>query len=84
MPNFRTITVAELRDLLEDQADQALVVFSTDYGDHSRTPQALPLRGDIEECSLTKTAYSNSGYAIAEPDDEDAEDMGGETYLVIR
>ena len=84
MPNFRTITVAELRELLEDQADQALVVFSANYGDYHNTQQALPLRGEVEECSLTKTAYSNSGYAIAEPDDEDAEDMGGETYLVIR
>jgi hypothetical protein len=84
MAAFRTITVAQLRELLEDQADQALVVFSADYGDYHRTQQALPLRGEVEDCSLIKTGYSNSGYAIAEPDDEDAEDMGGETFIVIR
>lgn len=82
---MRTITVQQLRDLLEDEDPDALVIFSADYGDYHRTAQALPLKGEVEEVEIEKSAYSNSGYAIAESD-EDAEDEGPDAgkYLVIR
>src|SRR5688572_5391598 len=80
---FRTITVEHLRELLEDQADEALVIFTTDYGDHSHTPQALPLEGEIEEVTISESAYSNSRWAIDEDDDEDQEEAK-QKYLVIR
>ena len=45
---MKTITVAELLELLEGQDTDAKVIFSTDYGDHCHTPQALPLKGEAE------------------------------------
>ncbi|MCR4301814.1 MAG: hypothetical protein NUV51_09405 [Sulfuricaulis sp.] len=70
---LRTITVGQLIEALQDQDPEAQVVFSTDYGDHSHTEQALPLRGRCESVTITKSAYSNSGFAIAEPDEDDDE-----------
>lgn len=61
---LKTLTVAELIDLLQDQDPDARVIFSTDYGDYSRTEQALPLKGDIDEVFVEKSAYSNSGFAV--------------------
>ena len=84
MDKLRTITVARLIDLLEGESPDALVIVSTDYGDHHHTPQALPLRGELETVTVEKSAYSNSGYAIAEPEDGDDEDGEDETFLVIR
>lgn len=88
---FRTITKAELIEALEDLNDDDLVIFSTEYGDYSRTVQALPLRGEVEEVRIGKTAYSNSGFeVVTDPDvDEEgfAEDEDGEEmpkYYVIR
>ena len=82
---LRTITVAELIELLQDQDPDARVIFSANYGDYHRTEQALPLRGECEEVSISETAYSNSGFAIADPDEDD-EDEGpdAETFVVIR
>lgn len=61
---MRTITVAELRDLLDGEDDEALVIFSTSYGDYGRTQQALPIDGEIERRRIEESAYSNSGYAL--------------------
>lgn len=84
MRSFKTITVEQLIDLLEDEDPTALVVFAADYGDYHHTEQALPIRGEIEPVCIEKSAYSNSGFAIAE-DDRDAEDfVNEETVLVIR
>ena len=82
---LRTLTVARLIDLLEGESPDALVIFSTDYGDHHHTQQALPLRGELETVTIEKSAYSNSGFAIAEPD-EDGDDESGddETFLMIK
>lgn len=68
---MRTITVAELIELLQDQNPDARVIFSTDYGDHSHTEQALPIRGELDEVTIEKSAYSNSGWAIAESNESD-------------
>jgi hypothetical protein len=84
---MKTITAAELIELLQDYAPDTKVIFSTDYGDHSHTQQALGLRGESEEVTITKSAYSNSGFAIAEPDEDDVDEMGeqnADMYLVIR
>lgn len=84
---LRTITVAELIKRLEGEDPEARVIFSTNYGDFSRTEQALPLRGNFDEVTIEKSAYSNSGFAVAS-DDEDEEckpegDRHG-SFLVIR
>lgn len=80
MPRFQTLTVAQLRALLADVDQNARVVFTADYGDHSHTPQALLLSGEIEEdVALSETAYSTSGWRLREEDfDPVAEEEDGE------
>lgn len=88
---MKTITVRELREALEGQDDDTPVLFTTCYGDHSRTQQALPLRGEVDTVTIEKSAYSNSGWAIQDSDniyDDDGEMRDNEDdyvpYLVIR
>jgi hypothetical protein len=80
--NLRTITVGELIALLEDQDPNASVILSADYGDRAHTQQALPIRGEVEATQIVTSAYSDSGFAIGEPEyDDDAEEG---SYVVIR
>ena len=84
---LKTLTVKALRDLLEGEDDDALVIFSTDYGDYHHTPQALPLRGETEEVYVEKSGYSNSGFAVVSDEDDAAELMEEDDaprYLLIR
>lgn len=83
---MRTITVERLLEVLQDEDPTAQVIFSADYGDYSHTPQALPIDGEVEEVFIEKSAYSNSGFAVVE-DEEDANARGAaseQKYLVIR
>lgn len=83
MPRLKTMTVAQLIDRLEGEDPEALVIFSVDYGDYHHTQQALPLQGEFETVTIEKSAYSHSGFAIAEP--EDGEPEGDEEiYLMIK
>ena len=69
---MKTITVRDLIDLLEDYDDDDMpVVFATNYGDRGNTQQAHAIRGDVEEVVLTKSAYSESGYAVSDTDNGD-------------
>jgi hypothetical protein len=77
---LRTLTVAQLIELLEDESPDARVIFSTDYGDYSRTEQALPIKGEIDTVTIEESAYSNSGFAVS----SDEEDEGHGSFLVIR
>lgn len=81
---MRSITVRELKALLEDQDEDREVIFSTDYGDYHRTPQALPMAGEIEEVAIVKSAYSNSGFAVLSEDDDQGDEDDRETYLLIK
>lgn len=88
MTTLKTLTVAQLIDLLQDQDPDARVLFSTCYGDYGRTQQALPLKGQFDEVTIERSAYSNSGFAVAELDEEEEEckregDRHG-SFLVIR
>lgn len=68
------MTVAQLIDELGSYPDDAIVVFSCSYGDHSRTQQALPITSVEEmedDCRVVKSAYSESGLAIEEQEDSD-------------
>lgn len=84
---MESITVKELKALLEDWDDEARVVFGSNYGDRSGTVQAHRLRGRIEEVTLRESAYSDSGYAINE-DGSDEDEIGGGaddvTYIRIK
>lgn len=79
---LRTITVAELRRMLDGEDDDALVIVSADYGDYHHTEQALPLRGEMDEVTISESGYSNSGYAV-DSDDEDT-DEDAPKYLRLR
>ena len=79
---LRTITVAELIELLQDEEQDMKVVFAADYGDHGHTEQALAIRGQIEAVDIGRSAYSASGFAIVDDPDEMGRD--GEEVLVIR
>lgn len=80
---LRTITVAQLRAALDGEDDDALVVFTADYGDYHHTPQALPLRGLIDEATISESGYSHSGYQLDTDDDPDPA-FDAPKYLVIR
>ena len=74
MRQFRsTITVAELRDLLDGQDDAMLVTFSSDYGDHSHTQQIHRLNGNAEVKAIQENAYSNSGWALMDDREDDGQ-----------
>jgi hypothetical protein len=78
---MKTITVGELRSLLDGQDDDMPVIVTADYGDRGRTQMALPLRGEVDTVTIQESAYSTSGYAIEEPEDGDDDYT---PYLVIR
>jgi hypothetical protein len=81
-----TLTVGELLELLEGEDRDKKVIFTTDYGDYHHTPQALPIRGEVDEATVGESAYSNSGFQLVDVDGDDDEDgdTDTETYLVIR
>lgn len=82
---MKTMTVRQLRNLLEGEDDGRPVIFSTDYGDYHRTLQALPLSGDVELVHIERSAYSNSGYALVREEDYDiVDETEVESYLLIR
>lgn len=61
---FKSVTVAELIEVLQEQDQEALVTFASDYGDHCHTEQVHALEGDIQEVGLRESAYSDSGWAV--------------------
>lgn len=71
---LKTITVRELIESLQGEDPDMPVVFASNYGDRGRTKQAHGLRGRVEETVLVQSGYSDSGYAIADNDDETQDD----------
>jgi hypothetical protein len=81
---IRSITVRQLRQLLFDVDDQeAIVVFSSDYGDHSHTEQVHAIRGEFEEVQIETSAYSQSGWAVINEDDDEADVNDAPTVIRI-
>ncbi len=84
------MTAKQMIEMLEDMPPDAVVFFSCNYGDHSRTQQALPIES-VEESEvkyLYDTAYSQSGIALREDqgsdeDDEEYTDGEGMRSIVI-
>lgn len=87
---LKSITVAELRELLEGEPDDKRVVFASDYGDHGHTMQAVELEGETEDVRLEESGYSKSGWAVRDTerwwmkDEDDDEDMDDEVFLLIK
>lgn len=63
------LTVRELREELEGKDDDLLVVVGVDYGDRQNTIQAIPAT-DCGTVTVSKSAYSDSGYKINDEEDE--------------
>ena len=94
--NFKTLTVSELIERLQDMDPDARVVFTCDYGDYHHTAQALPIVDDVEQSGqIEESAYSHSGFALGEDDgseddeeevdpEEKAERDARETFVVLR
>jgi hypothetical protein len=91
---FASITVRELIELLQNEDEDALVMFTTDYGDYHHTPQALTLEGRVDSYEdarkvVFKSGYSNSGFEFRDPDerddedDEDGDEEEGEVHGVV-
>lgn len=82
---FTSITVGDLKRLLEDQDDGLFVTFASDYGDHGHTLQVHKLEGGIELKPIQSSGYSESGYSIDEyaEDVEICEREGQQVVLVI-
>ena len=80
---IKTLTVKQLIGRLENEDPDALVVFTSNYGDHGRTEQVHFIKGRFQEQELRKSAYSESGYAIADLDvDEDRLNEGPEVLVI--
>ena len=82
---FSTLTALELRELLEELPDDALVVFSSDYGDYCHTEQAHTMRGELTPARLRMSAYSRSGWAVIDPErdgDDEVDDDAPEVHVI--
>jgi hypothetical protein len=79
---FSGLTVADLRELIDGQPDDAIVVFTSDYGDYHHTQQALTLKNDAEAelydaaDVIEKSGYSHSGFQFNDPDERDEDEEG--------
>ena len=78
----KTITVRQLIERLRDEDQDARVVFASDYGDRGNTQQVHFLDGDIEEGFIERSAYSDSGWALADYDGDKPDD-DSEQVLVL-
>lgn len=88
---LHTITLKELEQALAqarrdygDEAGDMLVCFTSSYGDRGRTEQAHSLRGVVDEVTLRESAYSDSGYAVADEDDDHDRPMADDSTTVLR
>lgn len=71
---MRSITVRELIEALEDEDPEAQVICACNYGDIGKTQQVVFLTGQVEEATLERSAYSESGWAVLDEDDENEAD----------
>ncbi len=70
------MTLIELKEQIDELIEcgsdpQMEVVMTADYGDIGRTIQALPIRL-VEERTTEESAYSKSGIALADHNDDDS------------
>ena len=73
--------VEYLLDIQESEGDIE-VMSSSDYGDYCHTEQLVDIQ-DVQVTVPIKSAYSHSGLAFSD-DDEDDEDKPGDRVCVLR
>lgn len=69
---IETMTVGELIRELQDFDENLPVVANVNYGDRGRTQQAIAVT-EIGHAICVDSSYSESGYAVKEPDGCDDE-----------
>ena len=86
--DITTITLDELiamaTEAREEFGGDKKVVFTSNYGDRCRTQQAHEIHGRFEEAQLVKSGYSDSGYAVADDEEEMEADYNTNGVLVIK
>ena len=67
------MTVSDLIERLQDFDEDAIVLFSCDYGDYCHTQQALTVDRveEYTEKDLVDSAYSQSGIALVDANDDE-------------
>lgn len=81
MKQFKSITVQELIDVLSDLPPEAMIAFSSNYGDYHKTQQVHAIEGVAEEACIERSAYSDSGFAIVSEADDDVDE--GEAHAIV-
>lgn len=75
--------IAALEEAREEHGGNVKVVFTSNYGDRGRTQQAHRLYARVEETQLVESAYSDSGYAVADSDEGMHDEYEERKVLVI-
>jgi len=75
--------IAALQEAKDEHGGDVKVVFTSNYGDRARTQQAHRLYGRVEETQLVESAYSDSGYAVADSDEGMHDEYTERKVLVI-
>lgn len=84
MKKLNTISVGELKEILENYDDETPVAFACNYGDRCRTLQVINIHGNDSMEYIHETAYSESGFAVTRNLDDCDEDDGDKEVLIIR
>lgn len=79
---MQTLTKKELIETLDNVPDNALLIFTSNYGDRIGTMQAHPL-GDVDQALLKESSYSDSGYALTDDLDHASEEFEDEVIYCL-
>lgn len=66
LQSLNTLTVGELKALLDNYDDETPVVLACSYGDRGNTQQVIEINHATTSCLLERSAYSLSGVAVAD------------------
>jgi hypothetical protein len=84
MKKLDTISVGELKEILENYDEDTPVAFACNYGDRCRTLQVINIRGDDSMEAIHETAYSESGFAVTRNMGDCEDDEDPLEVLIIR
>jgi hypothetical protein len=84
MKELNTISVGELKAILENYDDETPVAFACNYGDRGRTLQVINICGNDSMEAIHETAYSESGFAVTRDMGDSEDDEDPLEVLIIR